>query len=135
MIIQSAYRCWRKRNEFLRASCSAIVIQSVWRKFSARLNYNIDLTNIIISQSLARVFLASNEVKRRIDANILIQCAARRWLARRILLTQKKHFEHLCRLNESAMICQVNYSPRRYRTVRLIKCVFNFFLIDFSFFV
>ena len=55
VIIQSTYRGYACRKECKRKHKYATVIQAAWRCFNARLNYQFDIVDIIIVQSIARM--------------------------------------------------------------------------------
>ena len=54
-------------------SSSATLIQSAWRRFSARLQFRFDLSDIVFIQSLVRKKIAMKSIWQRKEAIITIQ--------------------------------------------------------------
>ncbi len=73
--IQRAFRLstTRSSSNLLVMSSSATLIQSAWRRFSARLQFRFDLSDIVFIQSLVRKKLAMKSIWQRKGAIITIQ--------------------------------------------------------------
>lgn len=88
--IQSTWRCSLARSELVRrileeeesTDQAVVAIQSAWRGFSAQVEFQTMLLDIITIQSLARRRVALNRHCATMNALATLQCALRCWLAR-----------------------------------------------------
>lgn len=87
---------------------AAVSIQKIVRGFSAQVQYQMDLLDIITIQSLLRRRTAIRDTIQRIDAVGIIQCATRCALARRRLGEVVERRDIAITLNDAAVICQVS---------------------------
>lgn len=87
---------------------AAVSIQKIVRGFSAQVQYQMDLFDIITIQSLLRRRTAIRDTIQRIDAVGIIQCATRCALARRRLGEVVERRDIAITLNDAAVICQVS---------------------------
>jgi myosin heavy subunit len=82
ILVQSIARSLSARVEMKRAKKSATRIQSVWRGFTAQLHYQYDLMDIIVVQGMSRMRKAVQYSQMRRSAILSIQRSARVWFAR-----------------------------------------------------
>ena len=99
ILIQSIWRAYVGRQEMsaLKWRAAAITVQRFWRGFSAQVNYQMDLMDIILVQSLARRRFAKRHRERRLHSIDLLQGAMRCALARKAvsqMTKEKQQREH-----------------------------------------
>jgi hypothetical protein len=78
MCIQVAWRGYLVRDSIEKQHFAARILQSNWRCYWAKLNYNLDVLEIVIAQSVARRYLGEKEAFRRRQCVITIQNTFRR---------------------------------------------------------
>ena len=91
---QSLYRGHKARQDFYVAVASAKLLQAVWRSCAARISYQVEIVDIIISQSVVRRWLACRRARSLQEMELfgpasLIQAAWRGRTGRQLL---KKNF-------------------------------------------
>jgi abnormal spindle-like microcephaly-associated protein len=79
--IQAVYRGWKARKVLEQQITAATIIQREWMCFTAFLQYQSDLMDIIIVQSIVRRRQARALATKKCAAILTVQVAARRWLA------------------------------------------------------
>lgn len=83
-LLQGQRRGWLVRRQLALQGEKATVIQSHWRSLSASVSYSSFLAAALLCQSFTRRQLAHREVTHRKNSLLIIQEAARYWIARRI---------------------------------------------------
>ena len=91
--MQAAYRGLLVRRELGFLGACSSVIQARWRCYWARLQYRLDLVEIIIVQSVSRRRAAIIESQKRKAAVSAVQCFARMWCA--VQLTKRLRLESI----------------------------------------
>jgi myosin heavy subunit len=106
--IQSFFRSTKALDEYRRTRSAAVSVQACWRRYYAMLNYELDVLEIVIAQSLIRRRLSRIEAQRRRQSVQLLQNLARCWHSRRRLEHLRcQHHDYLER-HESAISLQVS---------------------------
>eukprot|EP00957_Ditylum_brightwellii_P055169 4181322-Ditylum_brightwellii.AAC.1 len=84
----------------------AVTIQSAWRCYYTQLVFSCDLMDIILVQSLVRQRAANNELQRRREAAVMLQCMARNWIAVRKMFSLLDERDEFNRTVAAASIIQ-----------------------------
>jgi len=92
---------------------AALKIQNIWRAFSAQVQYQLDVLDIVTVQSLARRMSAIAESKRRRRAVVVLQGTVRCSLARRARSNLLKE-----RINAAACVIQISWAHYKKRCAR-----------------
>jgi abnormal spindle-like microcephaly-associated protein len=79
--IQAFFRKCIVTSRLKRENAAAIAIQRRWWCFLAFLQYQSDLIDIVIVQSIFRAKIAMGVTAKRLEAVVTLQTAARRWIA------------------------------------------------------
>jgi hypothetical protein len=106
-MIQAAARGWQVRRRLNYRYRAASKIQCLWRSFSAQVQFQLDLLDIVAVQSVARRKLAIIMLKRAHAFAVVIQKAARRRFAFVCVVRRRKHLAEQQRTKESASKIQV----------------------------
>jgi len=145
--IQSVIRMFLARNKFKAKRAAAVKIQTSYRCYSTRFNYQLDLLDIIISQSMWRRKIATRQVNsirttqrakaatliqshwRAYDcsmnylhflADVLItQSAARRWFARREIYAMRE--DTVTKLQSFGRMCVAKRAAKKIRSAILLQ--------------
>lgn len=107
MDIQVAVRGYFVRREMDRRHFAARILQSNWRCFWAKTNFNLDVLEIIIAQSAVRRYIALQQSRRRQAAAEQIQKSVRRYQASLFLNGLRLEKLELAILEKAAVIIQV----------------------------
>ena len=82
--IQRRFRGYLVRRELCSLHFFATQIQKVYHGYIARIYFELDLMDIELVQSLARVWLSKRVADRRMECVLKVQACARVWLSRRV---------------------------------------------------
>ena len=120
--IQRAFRASKHREEL--KTSSAIVIQSQWRAFWTRVQFLIDRYDIIAAQSCARRFLARRNFMLKLASVIRMQCLARQCLARKEFSRRQVESEQnvasiLIQSSTRSLICRLTFLLKKTAAIRL----------------
>ena len=121
LCIQVVYRGWKARKVLERQIAAATIIQREWKCFTAFLQYQSDLVDIIIVQSIVRRRQARILALAKSDAILTIQVAALRWLA---LSRAKARFAKMVARMQirSASAISIQTAFRCHRARALLRC-------------
>jgi abnormal spindle-like microcephaly-associated protein len=121
-LLQGQSRGWLVRRQLALQGEKATVIQSHWRGFSASVSYSSILAAALLCQSLIRHQLANRKVTYRKNSLLIIQGAARYWIARRIAYRLCLKLDKALREQTSATTIQTTFrgqtARRQYAMLR-----------------
>lgn len=115
-------------NEFRKSLAAAVTMQACWRRYSAMLNFELDVLEVVIAQSIVRRMLAQLEARKRRDSVQVLQNFARRWYAVKTLeYLRCQHHDYVER-QLSAICLQVSWP---HFLLHIVSWIYRFLMLSF----
>ncbi|CAB9509617.1 Abnormal spindle-like microcephaly-associated protein homolog (Fragment) [Seminavis robusta] len=119
LLIQKLVRKVGAREKFCLAQKGAIRIQSIWRAFWFQMQFQVQILDIIAIQTIIRSKLAVAAKETKFQALLVLQRSVRRFLATRRSQRMRRVRNRFRHFDKSAILCQASIRMFRVRQKRM----------------